>query len=100
MIRRLFRIAAAAVCLLSLLACVGLSCVWWLTARPGAGPRRVLTADVALFGTDVEVYAGAGGLQVSAIRHWPGPAGVWGRHYDGPSFKTFDGPPGRPGQWV
>src|SRR4051794_18194820 len=69
MIRRLFRLGASGLCLLSLLACVATGWMWWDARR-----LRVDRADVAV--RRVFVYVSSddyNGLLVGWTFSWPGP---------------------------
>ena len=78
MIRRLFRIAVAAFCLLSLLAAAGVSWLWW-ECRHGRG----YMADASILGTYAMAESRLGDRTgVLVVTGWPGPSAFhgWTQH--------------------
>jgi hypothetical protein len=71
-LRWLFNGLGKALCLLSLLACLGAGWLWWRGKRAG-----LVRVEVAAARADVEVVSRPSGLNISATRRWPGTAGAW-----------------------
>lgn len=98
MIRRLFRIAVAAFCLLSLLVCLGAGWLWWR--------GRTIADDVA-YATVGRLFladAGPGGAGLLCVGRWPHPTRwrrITRRTHRGPSVSpwTMVIGVGFPGTW-
>ena len=75
-IRRVFRLAASGLCLLSLLACVGAGWLWWRSGRVYAD-----VVEVATGWSSVNLRSEGQGLHLRAERGQSKPAGVYTRSF-------------------